>query len=633
MVAQYVVYNAILRRFPADLHQRFKAAGNYFPTTIFVLASAVQKLARATRLPPATTLYRGVRDDASLPELFYKCDRRGCSGFTELAFMSTTTNMAVALSYSRRAGSELSGVVLAMHAGAVDRGASVREFSQFASEDEFLFVPHSFVSAAGAQYVEVTGSGVVRVLPVKVNANLKARTVEEQLALKKDMHLTAFQHRLHEIEQDLVARSAGEAAQARLGRDRSADAGFTTTGFAARILDQCRDVLARHKAAGMDEYVSDRAYRDLVLEMIDVRRLALAKFDEWLDNGLSFIRFHWNIPLKEGYRLWTVLLTRRLCECGPGPARREAALDVCKARGLVVDCVHEINDMGETRLMCAAAEGWGGTTLRLLVDAGAEVNHARSDGVGAVWLAAQFGHAKCVAVLAELGASVNQTACSGASGGARATPLYIAARYGQTECIRLLAHLRGDVNQCGTEGSYPLHQAAYYGHSDAIGALVELGADINQADGKRFTPLDVAVASGHAECARFIRDRGGQEAGDDPEAAEGGPEEGGPDRDLVVSSGGFLALAEYGKAGADVLVVVNYPAYVGIGEDQDEGGYAAANPGLGYRYSAGQVLARVPPASALGALLRRYGGADGAGVRAMRVVTDLTVSIARWKFG
>ncbi len=41
------------------------------------------------------------------------------------------------------------------------------------------------------------------------------------------------------------------------------------------------------------------------------------------------------------------------------------------------------------------------------------------------------------------------------------------------------------------------------------------------------------------------------------------------------------------KTGADVLFVMNYPAYVG--EDCPDDSYAAFHPGLGYKYSSDQV--------------------------------------------
>ena len=97
---QFVVYNAVLRRWPAGLYEPLERGGNLFPTTIFVLVSAVQKLARAARLPQGLVLYRGLGGALDLPEQFFRPDGRGCRGFAEWGFMSTTSEREVALRYS-----------------------------------------------------------------------------------------------------------------------------------------------------------------------------------------------------------------------------------------------------------------------------------------------------------------------------------------------------------------------------------------------------------------------------------------------------------------------------------------------------------------------------------------------------
>ena len=58
-------------------------------------------------------------------------------------------------------------------------------------------------------------------------------------------------------------------------------------------------------------------------------------------------------------------------------------------RGLIRDDVNETNELSETRLISAAAEGKSMAELGLLVRAGANVNGTRPDGVTALWLAAQ----------------------------------------------------------------------------------------------------------------------------------------------------------------------------------------------------------------------------------------------------
>ena len=88
---QFVCYNAVLRRFPKDLYDRM---GSY-TTTIFVLISAVQKVARVMKLPEGIQLYRGMGGLMDLPEHFFREDAQGVKGFVEWGFVSTTSRLEV----------------------------------------------------------------------------------------------------------------------------------------------------------------------------------------------------------------------------------------------------------------------------------------------------------------------------------------------------------------------------------------------------------------------------------------------------------------------------------------------------------------------------------------------------------
>ena len=72
-----------------------RAAGNLFATTIHVLVSAVQKLARAMKLPEGLRLFRGLGGLVDLPISFFSADSQGRKGFVEFGFMSTTSDEQV----------------------------------------------------------------------------------------------------------------------------------------------------------------------------------------------------------------------------------------------------------------------------------------------------------------------------------------------------------------------------------------------------------------------------------------------------------------------------------------------------------------------------------------------------------
>jgi hypothetical protein len=125
-----------------------------------VQASAVQKIARVMPLKEGLTLYRGLGGPVSLPRGFFKSDVNGCRGFVEWGFMSTTANKEVAIDYSearKKSGKDASSkdwrgagrgslpIVLVVRVSAVDRGACIRDFSQYMQEVEYLWVPGSYL--------------------------------------------------------------------------------------------------------------------------------------------------------------------------------------------------------------------------------------------------------------------------------------------------------------------------------------------------------------------------------------------------------------------------------------------------------------------------------------------------------
>lgn len=127
---QYMIYNAILRQYPNQVYDKFNDGGNTFPTTIFVLVSAVMKVARSMPIPSGTKLYRGLGGLLDLPDCFRKGDSKGCKGYTEWGFMSTTADKAVAIQYSGVSKGRPKAMVMEIEPNAVDRGACIKDFSQ-----------------------------------------------------------------------------------------------------------------------------------------------------------------------------------------------------------------------------------------------------------------------------------------------------------------------------------------------------------------------------------------------------------------------------------------------------------------------------------------------------------------------
>jgi hypothetical protein len=205
----FVIYNTILRKYPTERYGALEEKDSLFPTTIFLLVSAIQKVSRVMVLRPGQSLYRGVDGNMTLPPHFIDPDAHGCVGMMELGFMSTTADLKVAVSYSGVETGRAHPKVLEIRIGSVDRGADIHEFSQYRGEAEYLWAPHAFLEPVGGNETLVTEHGVVGVIKVRANANLKAVTLEEYEVRKKEMYLASFKMLLQDLGHGVEEVRAG----------------------------------------------------------------------------------------------------------------------------------------------------------------------------------------------------------------------------------------------------------------------------------------------------------------------------------------------------------------------------------------------------------------------------------------
>ena len=99
-----------------------------------------------------------------------------------MAFMSTTTNRAVAMNFASEkedgataAAEPKPSIVFEIQMGMVDRGAAVQCFSQFPAEAEILFAPLTGLEVVGQPHVQ--GSSILVIL--RLNTNLHDLTIEQ----------------------------------------------------------------------------------------------------------------------------------------------------------------------------------------------------------------------------------------------------------------------------------------------------------------------------------------------------------------------------------------------------------------------------------------------------------------------
>lgn len=194
---------------------------------------------------------------------------------------------------------------------------------------------------------------------------------------------------------------------------------------------------------------------------------------------------------------------------GSTPMGEAAAIGSTAVLKLLLDAgadVESANGEGQTALMAVARTG-NVDAARLLIRRGANVNAREGWGgqTALMWAAAQ-GHPAMIRLLIRHGADVNARATVRdwqrrvtAEGRPKDmnrggfTPLLYAAREGCVECARELLRGGADINLPDPDGVTPLILALLNIRWDFAKFLVESGADVNQWDFYGQTPLYVAV--------------------------------------------------------------------------------------------------------------------------------------------
>ena len=359
-----MVYNGILRRFPKELYNVFAESDNRFSTTIFVLVSAVQKLSRCMNIPAGMMLYRGLGGTLELPDSFTTADENGCKGYCEFGFMSTTADRKVAVQYSGVKDKKPQASIMEIRPNAVDRGADISDFSQYPGEKEFLFVPMSYVQGQGRCRVEVgPGGGVLKVISVGVNINLKTETVEQLTSKKRGMHIVAFKAVIDETKQWMQAHAEENGrAQARAATDKAyGKYGQDVSWFISETLEQMQAIKDADSELPDGDYVNNLKYKALVTRMLSSQEWAKQKLWLWLENEETNIVTIAYSELKSAHRQWLSFLKQRQhAVAATGSVQRKAAaVKILQCKGLMVteDASAEEAD-GEPLIYAAAADGW-----------------------------------------------------------------------------------------------------------------------------------------------------------------------------------------------------------------------------------------------------------------------------------
>jgi len=141
---------------------------------------------------------------------------------------------------------------------------------------------------------------------------------------------------------------------------------------------------------------------------------------------------------------------------------------------------------------------------RSLLQKGADVNAAQSDGMTALHWAVLKSDAEMAKMLLYAGANVKAATRLGGY-----TPLLMASRNGDVAMIETLLGGGADPNSATTNGTTALMLAAASGNADAVKVLLDHKADINARESARGeTALVFAAANGRADVIRVLTARG-----------------------------------------------------------------------------------------------------------------------------
>lgn len=110
--------------------------------------------------------------------------------------------------------------------------------------------------------------------------------------------------------------------------------------------------------------------------------------------------------------------------------------------------------------------------------------------------------AEIVKLLLEAGADVD----NGQQGGA--TPLWIASQEGNERIVNLLLAAGARVDARSMDGATPLIAASEKGHHGVVQLLLQAGADVNARMMTNDTALDVASKKGHKHIVKLLRNAG-----------------------------------------------------------------------------------------------------------------------------
>lgn len=140
------------------------------------------------------------------------------------------------------------------------------------------------------------------------------------------------------------------------------------------------------------------------------------------------------------------------------------------------------------------------TAVKAILGSGEDVNQPVDDKADtALHYAVYYDNIALVKLLIEAGADVQKHNLDGV------TALSYAVGHGRTSCVMALLRAGADVNLADNDGDTPIHFAALGGHEGCVTLLIGAGADVRKASNGGETPMIVASRNGHTRIVNLLK--------------------------------------------------------------------------------------------------------------------------------
>ena len=151
-------------------------------------------------------------------------------------------------------------------------------------------------------------------------------------------------------------------------------------------------------------------------------------------------------------------------------------------------------------LLVKALENSNTEKLKLLLEAGADVNVKNTYGYTPLMKAAFYGKLEVVKLLLESGADIEAKDKFGW------TSLMVAAFYGKLEVVKLLLEAGADIEAKDEDGWTPLMKATNFSkNTEVVKELLDAGADVNAMNDDGYTSLMWAARNGNTKVAELLK--------------------------------------------------------------------------------------------------------------------------------